>query len=201
MTVVRPYRGVSAEQRRSDRRQRLVDACLAVVRSNGVAAATADGVCAEARLSKRYFYESFSDRDALLAAVLDERLFTALRRTIIEALTDRPNASLEERARVTLEALITAMDDLGIARIYVEAPGYPALQPRLRQAYDAYAELWLRHILRLDDPETRDHLAALVFVSGTTQAVINWLDGHVMLDRDELIAELAALGVVALARS
>ncbi|MGV7904576.1 TetR family transcriptional regulator, partial [Mycobacterium kansasii] len=59
--VVRPWRGVSAEDRRSARRAQLLEACLDVVGDAGVEAVTADAVAQRAGLSKRYFYEAFAD--------------------------------------------------------------------------------------------------------------------------------------------
>jgi AcrR family transcriptional regulator len=68
-TTGRTYGGVSPEQRRADRRARLVEAGLALYGSQGFAATSIDAVCAEAGLTKRYFYESFGSAEELLAAV------------------------------------------------------------------------------------------------------------------------------------
>lgn len=65
----RLYRGVSAEQRRAERRQRLVAAGAEVIGAAGFHAATVRAVCVEAGLTERYFYESFEKREALLVAV------------------------------------------------------------------------------------------------------------------------------------
>lgn len=67
--VGRTYGGVSPEQRRADRRARLVEAGLALYGSQGFAATSIDAVCVEAGLTKRYFYESFGSAQELLAAV------------------------------------------------------------------------------------------------------------------------------------
>ncbi|MDT7643129.1 MAG: hypothetical protein QOC75_129, partial [Pseudonocardiales bacterium] len=69
--VVRPYRGVSADERRTERRQRLVTACLDLVGEGGVSTVTAQAVAERAGLTRRYFYESFADRDAVLVEALD----------------------------------------------------------------------------------------------------------------------------------
>lgn len=65
----RTYGGVSPEQRRLDRRARLLEAGLALYGSQGFAATSIDAVCGEAGLTKRYFYESFRSADDLLVAV------------------------------------------------------------------------------------------------------------------------------------
>ena len=69
--VPRPYRGVSATDRRHQRRQRLIDAGLQLFGTRGIAAVGIVDVCAEAGLTKRYFYENFASIDALAEAVFE----------------------------------------------------------------------------------------------------------------------------------
>lgn len=65
----RTYGGASPAQRRDERRSRLLQAGLALYGTQGFAATSIDAVCAEAGLTKRYFYESFGSAEELLAAV------------------------------------------------------------------------------------------------------------------------------------
>lgn len=191
--ITRPYRGVSAEQRISERRARLLDAALTVVGQVGTAATTVDSVCAEAGLTKRYFYEGFANLDALLEEVLDG-LHNSLLDDVHEGLRtvgEDPAA----RSLLTVTRLLGAMDDPRMARLYVEAAGHPGLQARRQAAYDRYARLIVEDVLHLENPTPADHLHALVFVTGTTQAVIHWLQGSLALSREELIAELAGLAL------
>lgn len=191
--VVRPYRGVSADERRSTRRAQLLEAGLDVVGAEGIGEASVNAICARAGLTKRYFYESFADRDALLEELLDGLHHSLLDR-IREALA-AAGGDARERARVTIELLVAAMDDPRMARLYVEAAGHPRLQARRQAAYDAYAELVAADVLGLPDPDADARLAALVFVTGTTQAVVTWLQGGLPHDRDGLVEALADLAV------
>jgi AcrR family transcriptional regulator len=68
---VRPWRGVSATERTAERRERLIEAALEVFATRGYSASTVRDVCREAGLTERYFYESFRNREALLAALAD----------------------------------------------------------------------------------------------------------------------------------
>jgi AcrR family transcriptional regulator len=68
----RIYGGVTAERRREQRRQRLVDAGLELFGTRGVAAVGIGDICAEAGLIKRYFYESFASIDELAGAVFEQ---------------------------------------------------------------------------------------------------------------------------------
>jgi AcrR family transcriptional regulator len=67
----RTYGGMSADQRRADRRMRLLAATRELLESGGLAQITVTAVCRQAQLSERYFYESFPDRDKLLGGVYD----------------------------------------------------------------------------------------------------------------------------------
>ena len=72
--VPRPYRGVSATDRRHQRRQRLIDAGLQLFGTRGIAAVGIVDVCAEAGLTKRYFYENFASLAELQSAVVDHAI-------------------------------------------------------------------------------------------------------------------------------
>ena len=138
MAVVRPYRGVSAEDRRADRRDRLLDAGLDVLGSEGVAGTTMKAVCARAGLTERYFYESFKDLDELLLAVMDACMW-AIDDAVEAASAAAPN-DLLERSRAATRALIeTLTEDPRRARVYVEAVGSDALRERQARGVRAYA--------------------------------------------------------------
>lgn len=64
----RTFRGVTAEDRRAERRQRLLDAGHKLFGARGYRGVTVREVCAEAKLTERYFYESFPNLDALFDA-------------------------------------------------------------------------------------------------------------------------------------
>jgi AcrR family transcriptional regulator len=65
-----PYGGVTAQARVADRRDRLLAAGLELFGTQGYPRTTIDQVCAEAGLTKRYFYESFRSCEDLMGALL-----------------------------------------------------------------------------------------------------------------------------------
>lgn len=78
--VVRTYGGVGPEERKAERRKRLLDAALVVFGEHGFHQATVRQVCVEARLTERYFYESFKSMGELfttLYAQLDREMMDA----------------------------------------------------------------------------------------------------------------------------
>ncbi|MBS0529105.1 MAG: helix-turn-helix transcriptional regulator [Proteobacteria bacterium] len=64
----RLYAGVRGEERRAERRARLIEAAVRVYGEVGYRSATVKAVCAAAELTERYFYESFANSEALLIA-------------------------------------------------------------------------------------------------------------------------------------
>src|SRR5689334_11890446 len=84
----RTYGGVSALERIAARRQKLLDAGLALFGTQGFAATGVKDVCRQAGLTDRYFYESFANSEALFLAVFDrltDELFGAVAASVGEA--------------------------------------------------------------------------------------------------------------------
>ena len=104
----RSYRGRSAAERRADRRARFLEAGLIVFADKGYAQSTVTDVCAEAGLSRRQFYEEFSDRESLLVTIYD-RIQADARAAIESALATGRTGSLDEIAATTMTAYVTAV--------------------------------------------------------------------------------------------
>ena len=68
----RTFRGQSQEERVSQRRRQLLDAGLSQFGTRGYHAVSVRDVCTEAKLTERYFYEPFQNREALFLAVYNE---------------------------------------------------------------------------------------------------------------------------------
>src|SRR5438046_2504022 len=64
----RRFKGASPEERQAERRNRLIAAGLETFGKHGFHAIGVRDVCAEARLTERYFYESFKNREQLFLA-------------------------------------------------------------------------------------------------------------------------------------
>jgi AcrR family transcriptional regulator len=127
--VVRPYRGVSATERRAGRRAKLIEAALDQISDQGIAATTMTAVCARASLTERYFYESFRDLEGLLLAVFDACLLN-MDEAMFEALQAAP-PDLVERCRAAAGAMLDVLtDDPRKARLYAEASGSDVLSER-----------------------------------------------------------------------
>jgi AcrR family transcriptional regulator len=104
----RPYRGVKRDERRERRRLDLIAAAIAVYGKRGFRQSTVKAVCDQAGLTERYFYESFENSEALLAACYEAvtlALFTGLLKAGAEAsVSGLDDAARAERMRNMLRA-------------------------------------------------------------------------------------------------
>jgi AcrR family transcriptional regulator len=103
----RTFRGQSQEERVAQRRRQLLDAGLALFGSRGFHAVSVRDVCAEAKLTERYFYESFQNREALFIAVYGEGV-ERIRGAITAALS-QIEGSAEGAARAVLYAYFNTL--------------------------------------------------------------------------------------------
>lgn len=72
MAEERNFLGETPDERRARRRGALIEAALNLVHRGGLPGIGVRSVASEAKLSTRYFYESFSDTDELLIAALHQ---------------------------------------------------------------------------------------------------------------------------------
>lgn len=187
----RPYRGISAEDRRSARRRQLLDAGLEIMGTRGVERATMTAICAEAGLTERYFYESFSARDELLLAIVDE-IAEQIRTAALAALRDTDgDAAAKARAAVSaFAALLTDDPRRGRAAI-IESSVLPALRQRRHELFGDFAALVVAQarVLFGDSalPSPQDEISALLLVGGLGELLTAWLRGETVAGVEEIV--------------
>ena len=188
----RSYGGMSAEARARSRRQRLIEAAQAVIAEHGVAALTVEQVCQTAELTKRYFYADFSGKDDLLD-VCAEQLFSRLWNAMDGALAA---ASGPKRARAAIEAIVhTLASEQASARLYIECAAFPRLRERQQRAIREFSARLAADVMPFTgNPPTgiRRDLAARIITAGSTQLIVDWLQGTVETDEETIIATIAA---------
>lgn len=192
---VRVYGGMSSEQRHQHRRERLIDAAIELIGTRGVAAATVTAVCAKSRVTSRYFYQHFADRDGLLRAVY-EQLYATFQSVIVQAIPDA-GATPDVLANAPIRALITMIEnDRRLGRIlFVESATEPLLRELRSQLMTGFADLVLREgRLRLDIADSAvgaAHLASTLGVGGLFEVLRRWLDNELDFTTDELVNHCA----------
>src|ERR1700753_2773047 len=186
--VSRPYGGVSATDRRHQRRQRLIDAGLQLFGTRGIAAVGIVDVCAEAGLTKRYFYESFASIDALAEAV-----FESVTGNLVAMVAPAIEIGAGRDPRPALTAYIRALlsDPRVVRLLAVESQTGPL--KKYRDGFPTRAvELWFAFTTADDamSPSQDMRLRAYGFVGAAQQIGLAWLDGHFPLTIDEVIDQL-----------
>src|ERR1700757_655938 len=102
--VVRDYGGISAADRRAERRRKLLAAGRRTWGESGITEVSVRGVCSAAGLIPRYFYEQFPNRDALLFAVSDDVRDQLLEALVAAGIGDP--GTLRDKLRSALTSLL-----------------------------------------------------------------------------------------------
>ena len=194
MTLARPYAGVDAADRLASRRARLLHAGLELLGSNiDPAELTVRGVCQEAGVATRYFYESFPDKDEFIGGVFDW-VIAQLAATTQDAVDRAPPG---ERNRAGLANIVRTIEgDPRIGRLMFGAQMSNAAVIRKRQESDAFfAMLSGRHVESMLQRPANARIKALsnFVVGGVTQTISTWLARGIDLSSAELIDQLSAI--------
>lgn len=188
--VNRSYRGMSAEQRLADRRERLMTAAYTLYAKPGFTATTIERLCSEARISNRAFYECFGGREELLQA-LHGRCVEESLAVVAKALQEAPD-TLEGRVKAGIRAYIefTTADWRRARIMHVEVRRSGDVLTLSRQrAVDAFARLVEE--ASSDFPQTTHlnrRLLALGVVGALQELLIEWLLSEEQPEIDELVA-------------
>ena len=203
----RVYSGMTADERHQHRRTRLLDAAIELMGDRGAANTTVTAVCAKSRVTTRYFYQYFSDRDGLLRAVF-EQLETTMREMLVAAVPDTFTTP-DELARAPVRALVAMIhDDRRLARIlFIESGTEPTLRLLRSEFMVSLADLTTQlSRLHLKVPEAASRvglLAATMGVGGLFEVFRRWLDGELVFTTEELVEHcagfLGSLGTYVLA--
>lgn len=202
----RRYRDKSADERRAERRARLMAAALDAFGTAGYAATSIEQLCAAAGISTRNFYEEFRTREALLVALHDDVNARALEAVAV-AVAAAPDHDLDARARAGVRAYFDVMtSDRRWARIaLVESVGVsPEAEAHRRAAIDGFAALLHAELDRLAAAgrlPPRDRELTVAGLVGAINGLVNtWTVTEDWDARVDEVAETAARLIVLAAR-
>ena len=185
-----PFKGVSANDRRTDRRNRLVQAAFEIAGTEGARALGVGRVCLAAGLTKRYFYESFASLTELQSAVVDHAIAAMSERVD----PFRPTGP-GEPPQAWLEAFVGALvDDECLARVLLTETHGGALSPFRHQIVDvAIAGMAPPG----SDPQAdlRGRLVAYAQIGTLSELCLAWHRGQLAMERAKLVDVLADLFV------
>lgn len=187
----RIWRGSTLDARSSERRDQLVEAAVELLGTEGAPGLTMRAVCRIARLSPRYFYESFTDRDELMLAAFDTTV-ERMRAEVENALASTPDPNTQLRAAFDAAAALIETDRR-VGRILFREPfADDKLRPH---AVAALPEFFLGTLGQLPNGAallagTDEHRLALQIsaLSGALVSLfLDWTDGRLTQDRDHFV--------------
>jgi AcrR family transcriptional regulator len=173
----RVYAGRSADERRAERRERLLDAGLELFGTTGFHKTTIPMLCTASGVTARHFYDEFDSREALLRAVYD-RIATAVFEQVIGALRVR-DKDVRERIRDSNDAYFRYLtSDPRLARIYtIEAVGmHSDLEQHRRTKREAFVKKLTKAAQRLDDDRGIDsRLLSAALAGAAHDLLLEWV--------------------------
>jgi AcrR family transcriptional regulator len=197
MTLSRAYRGVPADERRAQRRQALVETALDCLHEEGVAGVSVRSVCARARLTPRYFYESFDDLDQLLLASVDAVIDEVADRALAALAGAAPELRTQVRSAIDAGYGVVATDPRKASALLVAAAGHGPLRERRHKLVTDYADLIIDGLPVLNGvglPERRTARAMALFLMGGAAEVIEAvLAGRLRISRARLVDQLTGM--------
>jgi AcrR family transcriptional regulator len=201
-SVIRPYRGVAADDRIAGRREALIDAALEVFAAEGWAGLSARRVCERAGLTRRYFYESFDDVDALLGALFDRitgEVTAAVRSAAAEGAASR--AELVERAVSAGLDVVASPPSKGRFLAVAQTAGSTIAEHRARSIDDLAVIVEAALSTDGDGRPIRAgeaRITAMIAVGAILSIIDSWLAQEVDLSREEVVrwSTIAAIGII-----
>ncbi|RZS36467.1 TetR family transcriptional regulator [Herbihabitans rhizosphaerae] len=204
--TARTYAGVSLDQRRDDRRERLLAAALDQFTSVGFQNAKITHVCTTAGVSTRSFYEVFPNKEALLLA-LHARINQLAYDRVSGALASLPDTDLDTRVGALLDVFLGAItSDPRLPRLnYVEAVGVNADVERQHEEWVIrWGELIEQEAVRAAErgaaPRRDYHLTAISVVGAVTGLLREWQAHTDRYEVADITAEIKALMLAVITR-
>jgi AcrR family transcriptional regulator len=202
----RMYRGVDTEQRRAERRERLLEAALDEFTTRGYHKTKIADLCARAGVSTRNFYEKFASKEALLLE-LHAHINTLAMQRMLPVLDSLGDADTLTRITTLVDAFVKAVtSDPRYPRLnYVEAPG-------ISQAMERQHQLWFTRYVEFITAEcdraasaglapVRDYrLTAVALVGAATGLVREWQAHEPPLPVETVSTEMREIFIAAITR-
>jgi AcrR family transcriptional regulator len=194
----RVYGGATGEQRIAERRRKLIEAGMSLFGSAGSGSVRVKDVVAEAGLTERYFYESFSDLGAVFDAVLELTTDT-IEMDVNAAVVKAPDDDISRVAialRTSVETL--ANDPRMIRIIFIEALGNGGRASFRRHEFSVRAaENFFRwsgtDVGNFDGSPVDARMKAFAMSGAASELLISWAEGLLDITADEVADFLVGL--------
>ena len=192
----RLYGGLSAPERRAERRERLLDAGLELFGTVGFLKTTIPMLCSASGVTARHFYEEFDSREALLRTLYDRIAETVLERTV-EALR-ASERSMPDRIHDSTEAYFRFLtSDPRLAQIYtIEAVGMHAeLETHRRAKREDFVKKLTKAAARVETSSVDSRLLSAAIAGAAHDLLLEWVLAPRRPSVDKLIETITTLWV------
>ncbi|MFC6053602.1 TetR family transcriptional regulator [Acinetobacter sp. Ac_877] len=190
----RQFKGVSLSERKAIRLEKLIAAGIQVYGTRGFFAATVKDICLEAKLTERYFYESFKKSEQLFQTIF-LKLVEELRQNVLEA-TEQNAENPKKMIEAGLMALLNTLhENPKMARIiYIDGLLVQELnnQATLQETLARFDRM-IHHILMIAKPNShRTEYEISLVASGlngyVTQIAIRWVMNNFQQSKEDVLS-------------
>lgn len=185
--------------RMAERRARFLDAALEVFCHRGYRESSITDICKAAGLSRRQFYELFTNSESLLLELYD-RIQQQAQTAIVDSIAKMPDAGIRETVSVAMGAYALAIGaDPRYARIaFVEIVG---VNPRIEEHREITRAQWIELARNLIEPRMPSgtaplggyHLAISAFIGAANTVIHDWA---IASDRGDLVDVIVVLDAI-----
>ncbi|TCM68718.1 TetR family transcriptional regulator [Acinetobacter calcoaceticus] len=190
----RQFKGLSLAERKQVRREKLIEAGIQAYGTHGFFSVTVKDICVEAKLTERYFYESFKKSEQLFQCIF-LKLIETLQSTLMQAIIEvAPNP--KQMIHSGLSALFKLLkDNPRMARIiYIDAMLVQELhqQATIKETmgrFDRMIDVFVQSAMpHLSPTEAEISLMATGLNGYVTQIAVRWVMDDFKQSLDEIVA-------------
>ncbi|EPF81766.1 TetR/AcrR family transcriptional regulator [Acinetobacter rudis] len=190
----RQFKGLSLAERKRVRREKLIEAGIEVYGKQGFFSVTVKDICNEAKLTERYFYESFKKSEHLFQSIflqLIEKLETTVMQAIFAA---APDSRLMVRSGLTALFELLKNDPRMARIIYVDAMLVQELhnQATIQESMGRFDRMIQSFVLLLLPDLQKSSGEISLVATGlngyVTQVAIRWVMGGFKQSQEDIIA-------------
>lgn len=171
----RVYGGRTTEQRRAERRERLLATGLDLIGTGGWAGASVERLCAAAGVATRSFYEEYDGREALLLAVYAGVLTEATSAVGDALAATPPELSARVGAGVAAYVGFITADPRRAAVVHREVRVAGVLEEQRREGFLSFARLVESEATRTGTRPGAGRLTALALAGAVNELLIDWV--------------------------
>ncbi len=190
----RTYGGMSSSERKAQRKKQFLAAGFELFGTTGFRSTTVRSLCKQAKLTDRYFYESFGSLEKLLMAVYEDCMLK-LTKEVLSALAETyPKTNASEAIKAGINRYFELLEDSRVARIcMVELEG---ISPEVDALYTSYIRSFGKILNTLaskaypnwsPNPQERE-VIGISLVGALRQSATNWLMTDYQIDRATVVA-------------